>query len=105
MSPSIFSGILSLLYRGISSMTRFAAARSMINSSSRTTRPTVGMSLIANVPTLNGSIDSMAWAETLIGAMKNVRMTLSIRVNWNFLIIFSLQCSALTIRKGIIAIN
>ena len=105
MSLSIFSGILSLLYRGISSMTRFAAARSMINSSSHTTRPTVGMSLIANVPTLNGSTDSIAWAETLIGTMKNVRMTPNVRVNRDFLIIFSLQCNALTIREGIIAIN
>ncbi|MDG1712683.1 MAG: hypothetical protein P8H21_02365 [Woeseiaceae bacterium] len=76
-------------------MARLAAARSTINWSSCTTRPTVGMSLIANVPTLNGADDFTAWAEPLTGIMKSASIANGIRLKRDFLVIFSLQCNAL----------
>ena len=52
------SGMARLLYCGNNSIARFAASSSTMSWSSNRTRPTVGTSSMAKVPTLNGSTDS-----------------------------------------------
>ena len=67
-------------------MARFAATRSTISESSRTTKPTNGVSSAANVPTLKGSTDSEAWANRLLA--ERASASPSVREARVFLIIF-----------------
>ncbi len=58
-------------------MARLAAFKSTTKASSRITSPTVGISLMANVPTLKGSADPIACAPAMNGAESSAKATLT----------------------------